>query len=75
MAEIRTVTTLRYRRDEIERAIANYERCLAQAQTDLGHINAATRFSKPAAIPRAWRIIPILIMSDRRAPNRGVRWT
>ncbi len=41
MAEIRTVTTLRHKRDEIERSIANYEKRLAQAQADLAHINAA----------------------------------
>ena len=41
MAEIRTVTTLRRKRDEITRAIANYEKRLAQARADLAHINAA----------------------------------
>jgi hypothetical protein len=41
MAEIRTVTTLRYKRDEIETAIKNYELRLAQARADLAHINAA----------------------------------
>jgi hypothetical protein len=41
MAEIRTVTTLRYKRDEITAAIANYEKRLAQARADLAHINAA----------------------------------
>lgn len=41
MAEIRTVTTLRSKRDEIAAAIANYERKLAQARADLAHINAA----------------------------------
>ena len=41
MAEIRTVTTLRSKRDEIESAIARYEARLAQARSDLAHINAA----------------------------------
>jgi hypothetical protein len=41
MAEIRTVTTLRRKRDEIEASIANYEAKLAQARADLAHINAA----------------------------------
>jgi hypothetical protein len=41
VAEIRTVTTLRYKRDEIETAIVNYEKRLAQAKADLTHINAA----------------------------------
>ncbi|HEX8168896.1 MAG TPA: hypothetical protein VF601_24295 [Beijerinckiaceae bacterium] len=40
MAEIRTVTTLRSKRDEITAAIANYERRLAQARADLAHVNA-----------------------------------
>jgi hypothetical protein len=40
MAEIRTVTTLTSKRDEIEAAIANYETRLAQARADLSHVNA-----------------------------------
>jgi hypothetical protein len=55
MAEIRTVTTLRYKRAEIEKSIENYEKRLAQAQPDLAHINALSRFSRPAATPRASR--------------------
>lgn len=38
--EIRTVTALRRKRAEIERAIANYERRLVRAREDLAHINA-----------------------------------
>jgi intracellular sulfur oxidation DsrE/DsrF family protein len=41
MAEIRTVTTLRSKRTEIIASIANYEKKLAQARTDLAHITAA----------------------------------
>lgn len=41
MAEIRTVTTLRSKREEIQTAIVNYEKRLAQARADLAHINAA----------------------------------
>jgi hypothetical protein len=41
MAEIRTATTLKRKRDQIERAIAGYEASLAQAKADLAHINAA----------------------------------
>ncbi len=41
MAEIRTVTTLTSKRDQIEPAIVDYERQLAQARADLAHINAA----------------------------------
>jgi hypothetical protein len=40
MAEIRTVTTLIAKRDEIERSIANYEARLEQARADLSHVNA-----------------------------------
>jgi hypothetical protein len=41
MAEIRTVTTLTKKRDEISRAIGHYEKQLGQARTDLVAINAA----------------------------------
>jgi hypothetical protein len=40
MAEIRSVTTLIAKRDEIERSIANYEARLEQARADLSHVNA-----------------------------------
>lgn len=40
MAEIRTVTTLIYKRDEIERSIVAYEAALAQARADLAGLNA-----------------------------------
>ena len=40
MAEIRTVTTLIAKRDEIERSITNYEARLEQAHADLSHVNA-----------------------------------
>jgi hypothetical protein len=43
MAEIRTVTTLKSKRDDITRAIAAYEKKLGQARADLAHINAAIR--------------------------------
>jgi hypothetical protein len=43
MGEIRTVTTLKYKRDEITRAIVNYENKIAQAKVDLAHINASIR--------------------------------
>ena len=41
MAEIRTVTTLRSKRAEIQAAIASYEHKLHQARADLSHITAA----------------------------------
>jgi hypothetical protein len=37
MAEIRTITTLRRKRDEVRK----YERCLDQARADLTHLIAA----------------------------------
>ena len=43
MAEIRTVTTLRRKRDEIVSAIKLYERQLDQAKADWAHILAAIR--------------------------------
>lgn len=43
MAEIRTVTTLRRKRDEIITVIKLYERQLEQARADLAHVTAAMR--------------------------------
>ena len=43
MAEIRTVTTLRFKRDEIIHSIRLYERQLEQARADLAHVTAAIR--------------------------------
>jgi hypothetical protein len=40
MKEIRTVSTLAAKREEIERSIANYEARLEQARVDLSHVNA-----------------------------------
>jgi hypothetical protein len=40
MAEIRTVTTLRRKQHQIEVAIADYEKRLTQARSDLEHVNA-----------------------------------
>ena len=41
MAEIRTVTTLRRKREEIRRSIIAYEEKLSQAKADLSHVSAA----------------------------------
>jgi hypothetical protein len=54
MAEIRTVTTLRYKRAEIERSIANYEKRIAQAQSDLAHINAAISIFEASGDPKGF---------------------
>src|SRR3954468_18217 len=51
MAEIRTVTTLKSKRDEIAASIAAYERKLAQARADLAHINAAIKIFEASGDP------------------------
>ena len=48
MPEIRTVTTLIAKRDEIERVIAGYEARLEQAHADLAHVNAVISISEAA---------------------------
>ncbi len=50
MAESQTLVVLRRKRDEIERAIANYEKQLEAARRDLAHVNATLRmFESPEA--------------------------
>lgn len=41
MGEIRTVTTLRRKREAIRKSIVAYEERLSQAKADLAHLNAA----------------------------------
>jgi hypothetical protein len=43
MTEIRTVTILRFKRDQIVHSIRLYERQLEQARADLAHVTAAIR--------------------------------
>jgi hypothetical protein len=52
MAEIRTVTTLRSKRDEILSTIRAYERQLEQARADLAHINAVIRVFEATGDPK-----------------------
>jgi len=52
MAEIRTVTTLRAKRDEIAASIRLYEQQLAQARADLAHVTAAIRIFEATGDPR-----------------------
>lgn len=52
MAEIRTVTTLRSKRDEILSSIKLYERQLEQARADLSHINAVIRVFEASGDPK-----------------------
>src|SRR5215204_3737142 len=54
MAEIRTVTTLRSKRDEITASIANYEKRIAQARADLAHINAAISIFEASGDPKGF---------------------
>ena len=56
MAEIRTVTTLTYKREEIERAIVGYEQKLEQARADLAHITAAIKIFEATDDPKAMRV-------------------
>lgn len=52
MAEIRTVTTLRSKRDEIAASIRLYEQQLAQARADLSHVTAAIRIFEASGDPK-----------------------
>jgi len=52
MSEIRTVTTLRRKRDEIVSSIRLYERQLEQARADLAHIQAAIRLFEASGDPK-----------------------
>jgi len=52
MAEIRTVTTLRSKRDEIVSSIRLYEKQLEQARSDLAHINAVIRVFEATGDPK-----------------------
>ena len=56
MPEIRTVTTLKRKREEIAASIKLYEKQLAQARSDLAHVEATMRIfaasGKPSDIAR-----------------------
>ncbi|HKH81796.1 MAG TPA: hypothetical protein VKA03_09365 [Methylovirgula sp.] len=54
MAEIRTVTTLRSKRDEIVSSIRLYEKQLEQARSDLAHINAVIRVFEATGDPKGY---------------------
>lgn len=51
MAEIRTVTTLRNKAQEIVASINTYERKLAQARADLAHVTAIIRLFEASGEP------------------------
>ncbi len=51
MAEIRTVTTLRRKAEEIRKSIVGYEQRLSQARADLSHVNAAIAIFEASGDP------------------------
>lgn len=54
MGEIRTVTTLRSKRDEIAASVEKYERLLGQARADLAHIEAAITIFEASGDPKGF---------------------
>jgi hypothetical protein len=70
MAEIRTVTTLRRKRDEISASIRLYEKQLAQARADLAHVTAAIRIFSASGSPKAMS----RYVDSYRLFNRGEPW-
>jgi hypothetical protein len=69
MAEIRTVTTLRTKRDEIVHSIRLYERQLEQARADLAHINAAIRLFEASGNAKDMpRYVDVHRLFKRREP-------
>jgi len=70
MAEIRTVTTLRHKRDEIAASVRLYERQLEQAKADLAHVLAAIRIFEASGDPNdATRYMDV-----HRLFKRGETW-
>jgi len=69
MHEIRTVTTLRSKQADIERAIAADEAKIAQARPDLAHINAAIGIFEAADSPEAVRAYADLHQIWKEAPG------
>ena len=71
MAEIRTVTTLKHKRDEISASIRMYEKKIAQARADMAHVAAAIRIfeasDRPADLAR--------YVDHYRLFKRGEPWT
>lgn len=52
MSEIRTVTTLKSKRDEIQFSIRLYEDRIKQARADLAHVNAAIKIFEASGDPQ-----------------------
>jgi len=54
MAEPQIVTTLRSKRDELERVISSYEKAIEAARRDLAHVNATLQLFERDGIPNAY---------------------
>jgi hypothetical protein len=52
MGEIRTVTTLKRKRDEISASIRMYEKKIAQARADMAHVAASIRIFEASDRPK-----------------------
>lgn len=51
MSKIRTVTTVRHKREGISAVIGMYEKKSAQARSDLAHVTSAIRIFEASGIP------------------------
>jgi hypothetical protein len=71
MGEIRTVTTLRRKRDEISASIRLYEKQLSQARNDLAHITAVLRIFDASGSPKDMG----RYVDHYRLFRRGEAWT
>jgi hypothetical protein len=70
MAEIRTVTTLQLKRQQIVASISHYETQLEQARADLASINAVIRVFEAGDDPRK---LPVYA-DTYRLFTRGEKW-
>jgi hypothetical protein len=66
MAELQIVTTLRAKRDELERIIGSYEKAIEAARRDLAHVNATLQLFERDGIPNAYPSRMSLIRVFRR---------
>jgi hypothetical protein len=71
MPEIRTVTTLRRKRDEISASIRLYDKQLSQARSDLAHITAVLRIFDASGSPKDMG----RYVDHYRLFRRGEAWT
>ena len=71
MAEIRTVTTLKRKREEISASIRMYEKKIAQARADMAHVAAAIRIFEATDRPKDLA----KYVDHYRLFKRGEPWT